>query len=86
MRRIVFEGSAFEDFVNWGKQDKKLQTKIVHLIKDIDQEPFRRLGKPEPLRHKLSGYWSRHINQEHRLVYKVTDKAIIIISCKYNYG
>lgn len=85
-RRIVFESSAFADFNDWAKLDKKIQRKIIELIKDIDRHPFQGLGKPEALKHDLSGYWSRRINQEHRLVYKVTDNEIVILSCKYHYG
>lgn len=85
-RKIVFESSAFTDFNDWAKLDKKLQRKIIELIKDIDRHPFQGLGKPEALKHDLSGYWSRRINQEHRLVYKVTNNEIIILSCKYHYS
>lgn len=85
MKRVVFEGSAFEDFTDWSVRDKKTYNKIVTLIKDILRSPFSGLGKPEPLRHELQGYWSRHINDEHRLVYKVTDDAVIVASCKYHY-
>ncbi|NCB12316.1 MAG: Txe/YoeB family addiction module toxin [Erysipelotrichia bacterium] len=85
MKQIAFEEKAFEDFTNWATQDKKLYTKIIALIKDIKRNPFLGLGKPEPLKHELSGYWSRRINDEHRLVYKVTDTMIIIASCKYHY-
>ena len=84
-RRIVFEASAFEDFNDWAKLDKKIYRKIVKLIKNIDRSPFSGLGKPEPLKHELSGYWSRRINDRHLLVYKVTDTEIIIIACKYHY-
>ena len=85
MKQVSFEEKAFEDFTNWATQDKKLYTKIITLIKDIKRSPFLGLGKPEPLKHELSGYWSRRINDEHRLVYKVTDTMIIIASCKYHY-
>lgn len=85
MRRVVFEASAFEDFVGWSTTDKKIYAKIVTLIKDVQRSPFSGLGKPEPLRHELKGFWSRRITQEHRLVYKVTDDAIIVASCKYHY-
>ena len=85
-RRIVLESSAFVDFNDWAKLDKKIHRKIIELIKDIDRHPFEGLGKPEALKHDLSGYWSRRINQEHRLVYKVTNDEIIILSCKYHYG
>jgi toxin YoeB len=85
MRRVVFEGSAFEDFTDWGKQDKKTFAKICGLIRDIQRSSFSGLGKPEPLKHDLAGYWSREINEEDRLVYKVTNDAIIVASCKYHY-
>jgi len=85
MKKVLFEGSAFEDFGNWATDDKKIYQKIITLIKDIDRSPFSGLGKPEALKHNFSGYWSRRINDEHRLVYKVTDESIIIASCKYHY-
>jgi toxin YoeB len=84
-KQVIFEASAFEDFSNWATQDKKLYDKIVTLINDIQRNPFNGLGKPEPLRYELKGFWSRRINQEHRLVYKVTDTAIIVAACKYHY-
>jgi toxin YoeB len=84
-RKLTFEGEAFDNFVNWVKLDKKLHGKIVTLIQDIDRSPFSGLGKPEPLKYDLSGSWSRRINDEHRLVYKVTDSEIVIISCRYHY-
>ena len=61
-RKIVFESSAFNDFNNWVKLDKKIYRKIVTLIKDIDRSPFTGLGKPKPLKHDLQGYWSRRID------------------------
>lgn len=85
-RRIVFESSAFADFNDWIKLDKKIHRKIIELIKNIDRNPFEGLGKPEALKHDLSGYWSRRIDREHRLVYKVTDEEILILPCKYHYG
>jgi toxin YoeB len=85
MRSIVFEGKTFEQFTNWAKEDKKVHAKIVELINDIQSTPFSGLGKPEPLKYKLQGYWSRRITDEHLLTYKVTDSTIVIISCKYHY-
>lgn len=85
MRKVVFEGHAFQDFVEWGTTDKKLYQRIINLIFDTLRHPFSGLGKPEPLRHELRGYWSRRINDEHRLVYKVTEDAIIIVACRYHY-
>lgn len=84
-RRRVFEASAFEDVGKWATLDKKLYRKILKLIQDIDRSPFEGLGKPEPLKYQLSGFWSRRINDEHRLVYQVTDSDIIIASCRYHY-
>ncbi|MCA2665714.1 MAG: Txe/YoeB family addiction module toxin [Microcystis sp. M048S1] len=65
--------------------DKKVDAKIVSLIKDVQREPFSGLGKPEALKHELSGLWSRRITKEHRLVYSVSDQEIVIISCKFHY-
>ncbi|MBF2046586.1 MAG: Txe/YoeB family addiction module toxin [Leptolyngbya sp. IPPAS B-1204] len=85
-RRISFETSAFEDFNAWATLDKKVYQKIITLIKEIDRSPFSGLGKPEALKHEYSGYWSRRITDEHRLIYKVTDTDIIIVACKYHYA
>lgn len=85
MKQVVFEKSAFEDFTNWAAIDKKVYQKIITLIKDIDRNPFNGLGKPESLKHQFSGYWSRRITDEHRLVYKVSETSIIVASCKYHY-
>ncbi|MEJ2664942.1 MAG: Txe/YoeB family addiction module toxin [Spirochaetia bacterium] len=85
MRKIVFEKAAFFDFTAWSKTDKNIYAKIIALISDILSTPFTGIGKPEPLKHELKGYWSRRINQEHRLVYKLTDDALFIASCKYHY-
>lgn len=84
-RRIVFEASAFLDFNTWAAEDKKIYKRIVALLKDIDRTPFSGIGKPEPLKHELRGYWSRRINQEHRLVYKITDTDILVVACRYHY-
>ena len=86
MRHIVFEGSAFQDFVEWTTVDNKMFRRIVHLIMDTLRHPFSGLGKPEPLKYALRGYWSRRINDEHRLVYRVTDESIIIVACRYHYA
>ena len=84
-RKIAFEKSAFEDFTAWATTDKGIHRRIVALILDILREPFAGLGKPEPLRHELQGYWSRRIDGEHRLVYKVDQDAVTIVACKYHY-
>lgn len=85
MRNIVFDPEAFKQFNQWATENKKLYKKIVQLIDNTLRDPFSGLGKPEPLKHSLKGYWSRRINDEHRLVYKVTETDIIIISCKFHY-
>ena len=77
--------TAWEDYLYWQTTDKKTVKRINVLIKSITREPFSGLGDPEPLKHHWSGYWSRRINREHRLVYKVTDTAIIIVQCRYHY-
>lgn len=85
MRTIVFHKTAFMDFTEWSSRDKKIFEKITDIIQDTLRSPFDGIGKPEPLKHELNGYWSRRINDEHRLVYKVTNDAIFVISCKYHY-
>jgi len=85
MRKIVFEESAFQDFAQLATIDKKLYQRVVGLITEILRNPFTGIGKPEPLKYELKGCWSRRINDEHRLIYKVTDDSIIIIACKYHY-
>jgi toxin YoeB len=74
-----------DDLQYWVKQDRKLALKVFKLIGDIEREPFTGIGKPEPLKHQLSGMWSRRLNQEHRLIYQVLDDKIRILSCRYHY-
>jgi toxin YoeB len=84
---ITFAGhEAFDSFYAWTINDKKIAKKIADLIKDIQRNPYGGLGKPEPLKHEFSGYYSRHITEEHRLVYKIEGDTIIINSCKGHYG
>ena len=85
MRNIVFEPQAFQEFNNWAREDKKIYRKIVDLISDILRNSFDGIGKPEPLKYELKGYWSRRITDEHRLVYKVTEDTVIIVSCRFHY-
>ena len=85
MRTVAFHGEAFGQFTDWAKADAKLYARLVRLIVETARDPFSGLGKPEPLRHQLKGYWSRRIDQENRLVYRVTDEAITIISCRDHY-
>lgn len=85
MTKITFSLNAWEDYVSWQSVDKKIVIKINELIKDIQRTPYEGKGKPEPLKFDLSGYWSRRIDLEHRLVYQCNDSEIIIISCKFHY-
>ena len=85
MKQLFFEIIAEKQFNEWEKQDKKIFAKIISLLASARETPFTGIGKPEALKHELNGYWSRRITKEHRLVYKVTDKAIIVISCKFHY-
>ena len=83
--KIVFADRGWEDFVYWVEQDRKIAARIVRLIKDIQREPFEGLGKPEPLRHDLTGFWSRRITDEHRLVYAVDKGQVLIAQARYHY-
>ncbi len=85
MKDIIFRGTSFEDYNEWGRLDKQIFKRIITLIEDCRRHPFEGLGKPELLKHQFKGCWSRRINAEHRLVYMVTDDAIEIVSCKYHY-
>lgn len=85
MRNITFAPEAFEQFNDWAARDKKIHRKIINLINDILRQPFIGLGKPEPLKYELNGYWSRRITDEHRLVYRVTETEITILSCRFHY-
>ena len=76
---------AWDDYSYWQKVDKKTLKRINNLIKDIKRQPFEGLGDPEPLKHNWSGYWSRRIDREHRLVYKVAENQIFIVQCRYHY-
>ena len=78
---VAFYKSAYEDYNHWEETDKK----VFRRIKDISRNPFEGIGKPEPLKHELSGYWSRRITDEHRLVYKVADNAVYILACRKHY-
>ena len=85
MMRITFSKNAWEEYVSWQREDKQNLRKINDLIKDIQRTPFAGLGKPEPLRFDLSGFWSRRIDLEHRLVYQYQDNEVLIYSCKFHY-
>jgi toxin YoeB len=82
---IGFEDVAFEQYNEWEKRDKKIFAKVKALISEVQRDPFHGTGKPEPLKGNLSGYWSRRITHEHRLVYRVFPDYIVIASCKDHY-
>jgi len=82
---LIFSENGWSDYIFWQNTNKKMLKKINNLIKEIKRDPFNGLGKPEPLKYELSGYWSRRIDNEHRLVYKVYDNSIYIIACRYHY-
>jgi len=84
-RRLTFTPDGWEDYLYWQSQDKKTLKRINQLVRDILREPFDGIGKPEPLRENLAGYWSRRIDDTHRLVYAVEAHAILIIACRYHY-
>ncbi|MDP4529893.1 Txe/YoeB family addiction module toxin [Alkalimonas delamerensis] len=83
--KLIFSEHAWEDYLYWQKTDKKIISRINKLIKEVMREPFAGVGKPEPLKHNLAGYWSRRINEEHRMVYKITDDALLIAQLRYHY-
>jgi toxin YoeB len=83
--RIVFSENAWKDYLSWQGEDKKILKKINDLIKDISRTPFQGIGKSEPLKHNLSGFWSRRINQDHRIVYRADNDEILIYSCRFHY-
>ena len=82
---LTWASGAWDDYLYWQQQDKQMLRRINLLIKDIQRQPFTGIGDPEPLRHNWSGYWSRRIDKEHRLVYKVTQESLIIAQCRYHY-
>ena len=84
--KLTFSTLAWEQYLYWQNTDKKILKRINLLIKDIQRTPHEGIGKPEPLKHGLSGYWSRRINDEHRVVYKQKDDAILIAQLRYHYG
>jgi toxin YoeB len=82
----VFSDKAWDEYVQWITKDKKILKRINELLKDIDRNGYKGIGKPEPLRHGLTGYWSRKINDENRLIYRIVDNDIYIIGCMTHYG
>lgn len=85
MKNLEFDACAFDDLSYWIELDKKKALKIIKLIKEIQRHPFTGTRQPEPLKHELSGCWSRRIDHEHRLIYQVIDDKIRILACRYHY-
>lgn len=83
--KLIFSERAWEDYLHWQQTDRKILKRINELIRDIRRSPCEGIGKPEPLKHALSGYWSRRINDEHRLVYRTEGNAILIAQVRYHY-
>ena len=84
--RLVWDTNAWEDYLWWQAQDRKILKRINLLIQDVMRNRNEGIGKPEPLKHDVAGYWSRRITDEHRLVYKITDDEVRIAACCYHYG
>lgn len=83
--KYIFVDESWEDYLFWQHADKKMLKRFNALLKVISRTPYSGIGKPEPLKHKYRGYWSRRINNEHRLIYKVKDDAILIAKCRFHY-
>ncbi|MBI2434876.1 MAG: Txe/YoeB family addiction module toxin [Candidatus Hydrogenedentes bacterium] len=83
--KLFFSENAWEDYLHWQRTDRKTLERINRLIKEIQRSPFEGTGKPEPLRHELSGCWSRRINEEDRIVYKIEGDSLQIVQLRYHY-
>jgi len=83
--KLVFSEQAWDDYLHWQETDRKLLERVNTLIREISRSPFSGIGKPEPLKNALSGYWSRRINDEHRIVYKISDGSMLIAQLRYHY-
>ncbi len=83
--KVTFHDEGWDDYLYWQTHDRKLLAKINTLIKECSRTPFTGTGKPEPLRGEFSGWWSRRINEEHRLVYRKTEDGLLIAQCRYHY-
>ena len=84
--KLVWAAEGWEDYLWWQKTDRKTLQRINTLLADIIRNGNEGIGKPEPLRHEFTGYWSRRITEEHRLVYRVSEDAVLIATCRYHYG
>lgn len=83
--KLTFSSKAWEEYLYWQKTDKAMLKRINFLIKDTLRDPFEGIGKPEPLKHGLSGYWSRRVNDEHRFIYKSSEDQLLIAQLRYHY-
>jgi len=83
--KYIFVDESWEDYLYWQKNNKKILKRINDLLKNISREPFSGIGKPEPLKHKYKGFWSRRIDGEHRLIYRIKDNEIHIAKCRFHY-
>lgn len=83
--KLIFSDEAWEDYLFWQQQDKRMLERINKLIKEVQREPFAGIGKPEPLKHALAGYWSRRVTDEHRMVYKIESDSMLIAQLRYHY-
>lgn len=83
--KLIFADEAWEDYLYWQKQDRRRVDRINKLISETQREPFSGVGKPEPLKHALAGFWSRRINEEHRMVYKIEGDALLLAQLRYHY-
>ncbi|MBS0431493.1 MAG: Txe/YoeB family addiction module toxin [Proteobacteria bacterium] len=86
MRSVKFDPLAWDQYLYWQGQDRKTLDRINTLIRECQRDPFRGIGKPEPLREKLSGCWSRRIDDTHRLVYRIVGNELQVIACRYHYS
>lgn len=84
-RKLIFSDEAWEDYGYWQDTDRSVVRRINQLIKDIRRSPYEGIGKPEPLKHQLAGWWSRRIDSEHRIVYRVTEEAVEIANLRNHY-
>ncbi len=83
--KYMFVDESWEDYLYWQQTDKKKLLRINALLKDIARNPYQGIGKPEPLKHKYSGFWSRRIDEEHRLIYRCVNDEIQVVKCRFHY-
>lgn len=83
--RLIFADTAWDDYLHWQQQDRRMVERINKLIKEVQREPFAGIGKPEPLKHALAGYWSRRMTDEHRMVYRIDGDSMLIAQLRYHY-